>query len=95
MADLQIHGTKTDEGWSFDVTVKERGSQTEHTVLVARAAYESLTGGNAPAEDLVRASFEFLLGREPKESILRSFDLLVIPRYFKDYEQQMRARFGT
>ena len=36
---------------------------------------------------MVRRSFEFLLEREPPESILRSFDLTVIGRYFPDYER--------
>lgn len=39
--------------------------------------------------DLVRRSFEFLLAREPKESILRSFELPVIGRYFPEYERSI------
>ena len=38
--------------------------------------------GPSNPEDLVRASFAFLLEREPSESILREFDLTVIGRYF-------------
>jgi hypothetical protein len=38
------------------------------------------------AEELVRDSVGFLLEREPKESILREFDLSVIKRYFPDYD---------
>jgi hypothetical protein len=38
------------------------------------------------AEELVRDSFAFLLGRESKEAILREFDLSVIQRYFPEYE---------
>ena len=34
----------------------------------------------------------FLLEREPKESILRSFDLTVISRYFAEYEREMTGR---
>ena len=41
--------------------------------------------------DLVRRSFVFLLEREPKESILRSFDLPVIGRYFPDYEREITS----
>ena len=44
--------------------------------------------GQAP-EELVRRSFEFLLERESKESILREFDLSVIQRYFPEYDQAM------
>jgi hypothetical protein len=39
----------------------------------------------------VEASFWFLLEREPKESILRRFDLAVIEQYFPDYA----AAIGT
>jgi hypothetical protein len=41
---------------------------------------------------LVEASFDFLLEREPQESILREFDLIVIGRYFPDYEREMGER---
>lgn len=41
---------------------------------------------------LVRRSFEFLLAREPKESILRSFGLSVIGRHFPEYEREIRRR---
>jgi len=41
--------------------------------------------------DLVRRSFEFLLAREPKESILSSFELPVIARYFPEYEREIRV----
>jgi hypothetical protein len=44
--------------------------------------------GQTP-EELVRRSFEFLLDRESKESILREFDLSVIQRYFPEYDQAM------
>ena len=37
-------------------------------------------------------SFRFLLEREPKESILRSFDLTVISRYFSEYEREITRR---
>jgi len=38
---------------------------------------------------LLRASFEFLLAREPNTSILRRFDLPVIGHYFPEYEQRI------
>jgi hypothetical protein len=38
------------------------------------------------AEQLVQDSFDFLLQREPKESILSEFDLAVIQRYFREYD---------
>jgi len=41
-------------------------------------------------EDLVRRSFDFLLQREPPSSILRTFDLSVIERYFPEYDRIIR-----
>jgi len=37
-------------------------------------------------EELVSDSFGFLLAREPKDSILKAFDLSVIKRYFPEYD---------
>jgi hypothetical protein len=44
-------------------------------------------------EALVRASFEFLLERESVSSILPSFELTVIERYFPEWRATMRRRF--
>ena len=51
-------------------------------------------GGGVPAEELIEASFEFLLERESKESILAEFDLPVIGRYFPDYPFDIRRRLS-
>ena len=42
-------------------------------------------------EDLVRRSFEFLLEREPPQSILRKFGLADIERYFPEYPRVIRV----
>jgi hypothetical protein len=42
----------------------------------------------------VRASFEFLLAHEPRESILRSFELPVIGRYFPEWQDEIRRRLS-
>jgi hypothetical protein len=76
----------------YHVIVNEGGSRTTHTVSVDDGYYRKLTDGNIPREELVRRSFEFLLAREPKESILGTFDLPVIARYFGEYEGEMRRR---
>jgi hypothetical protein len=38
---------------------------------------------------MVEAAFQFLLDREPKESILVSFDVSVIARYFPEFEREL------
>lgn len=71
-------------GSTYHVAVAEGGSTTSHEVTVWPSDVERYAPGATP-EALLRASFEFLLEREPKESILRRFDLPVIERYFPEY----------
>ena len=80
-----------DDG-AFDVEVRAAGSVTRHVVTVPEGlATELGVAGTDPAE-LVRRSFEFLLEREPPSSILRSFSLEVIERYFPEYRAVVSAR---
>jgi hypothetical protein len=76
----------------FRVRVIEGRSETQHSVTLRPSDYQRLAGGNAEPEELIRRSFEFLLEREPKESILSRFDLPVIARYFPEYEREIRRR---
>jgi hypothetical protein len=77
---------------TFKVTVKDR-TTTTHTVTVESSYHEKLTGKGVSAEDLVKKSFDFLLERESNTSILRSFDLPIIGRYFPEYESTIKKRF--
>lgn len=74
---------------TYEVTVTDR-TTTTHTVTVDPSYYKELTGGRVPAEKLVEESFEFLLERESNTSILRSFELPVIGRYFPEYETTIK-----
>jgi len=76
----------------FLVVVKEGGSKTEHTVIVDQEYYERLTDKAISKEKLIEESFKFLLNREPKESILRRFNLKVINRYFPEYEETIKIK---
>lgn len=77
-------------GWSCRTTVGGPGAPTTHEVTVSASDLARFAPGAADPADLVRRSFAFLLAREPKESILRRFDLSVIGRYFPEYEQEIR-----
>lgn len=90
MTTIDVDASKTTSSWSCRVRVDDGGSVTEHTVEVTAADLARLAPGAADPVDLVRRSFEFLLEREPKEAILRTFDLMVIGRYFPDYERSLR-----
>jgi hypothetical protein len=81
------------DGWRCSVTVGDDAAATEHNVRVDRATLDDLAPGGTP-EDLVRASFDFMLEREPRESIMRSFELPIIGRFFADYPDEIRRRLG-
>ena len=71
----------------FDVWVSDDdGGVTEHDVTLSRADHERLGGGFRGPEEFIRACFAFLLEREPKESILLSFDVSQIATYFPEFE---------
>lgn len=74
----------------FLVTIDEGNSRTEHNVELDDGYYNKLTQGRITEEELIKKSFEFLLKREPKESILSRFYLNVISRYFPEYENEIR-----
>lgn len=75
-------------GAGYEIKVSDGASTTTHRVTVERALADRVAPG-APVEEFVAASFRFLLDREPKESILGSFDLSVISRYFPEYESKV------
>ena len=75
----------------FEVTVKLK-STTQHVVHLSNDFYKSLTDGKVSHDNLIKASFEFLLERESNNSILSQFDLEVISHYFPEYEKEMKRR---
>jgi hypothetical protein len=77
----------------FRVRVIETGSESTHEVTLDPGDYRRLTGRAAEAQELIRKSFQFLLERESKESILSRFDLSVIRRYFPEFEREIKERF--
>ena len=85
MAEITVHPIG---GGRFSVRVEDGGSATEHHVTVSRDDLERLGSGRTP-DAFVRDCFAFLLEREPKDSILRSFDVSAIGRYFPDFEREI------
>ena len=73
----------------FEVTVAKT-STTTHTVTVTDQSLSDLSDSNVTKTQLLEFSFRFLLEREPNTSILSSFDIKVISRYFSDYKDEVR-----
>ena len=61
-------------------------TSTEHRVTLADAYWEQIWNSSLPKKEIISRSFAFLLEREPNSSIMRTFDLPVIQRYFGEYE---------
>jgi hypothetical protein len=92
MANIEVQRTDHGDSYEFQVTVKEGRGETRHRVTLRKADYQELVAGKASPEELVTESFRFLLEREPKESILGHFDLMVIGRYFPEYRREIVKR---
>lgn len=77
----------------YTVTVSDADGSVSRHVVDVPADYVAKLGvaesDDAAVEDLLRRSFRFLLAREPKESILASFTLSDIERYFPDYVTEL------
>ena len=87
-----IQITKIDET-TFEVIVTSH-STTTHRVTVLPSYASKLTGDKVSIESLLEKSFTFLLEREPNTSILRSFELNVIERYFPEYVSEIKKRLS-
>jgi hypothetical protein len=90
MTTIEVETVAEPDGWTCCVRLVDADGASEHRVRVRSGDLARLAPGAADPADLVRRSFEFLLEREPRRSILHSFDLPVIGRYFPDYEATIR-----
>lgn len=94
MSDITVDCQKDGSGWTCDVTVEDRTGQSRHTVSVPEDDYRTLSEGDVDVDELVRESFEFLLDREPRQSIMAQFDIMTISRYFPEYENRITDRLN-
>ncbi|MCH7529707.1 hypothetical protein IIB50_01160 [Patescibacteria group bacterium] len=86
---IVIKKEKIKNGWKFSVRVEEK----KYSVELTEDYWKQLTGTSATPEKLVEQSFSFLLMREPKESILPTFNLKQIQSYFSDYEEKIKSMY--
>ena len=70
----------------------ETPAGTSHEVSVPTGFAASLGCGDVAPGELVKASFDFPLEREPATSILREFSLDVISHYFPSYPAAIGTR---
>jgi len=89
---VEVRAERKGELWACAVIVLTESGEHKYEVRVDPADLRRWGSGDdqAAVERLVERSFEFLLEREPPESILRSFDLAVIQSYFPEYDRTFR-----
>ena len=85
---IEVKHTGDGDPMRFEVAITD-GTATCHEVTVSARDFGRLAQGRTP-DRMIQAVFRFLLDREPKESILRGFDVSVIGRYFPEFEQKLR-----
>jgi hypothetical protein len=91
---IKVAVTPDGAGWTCHVRIDEDGrTVSDHTVGVSTSDVKRLSPESS-VEDLVKRSFEFLLEREPPQSILRRFTLPDIERYFPEYPETIRTPPG-
>ena len=86
---IKVERTGEGDPLEFEVIVRVGTGETRHHITMARDACKRLTMGTHTPERCIEAAFQFLLDREPRESILRRFDITVISVYFPDFEREL------
>ena len=86
---IEVHRAGEGDPLEFEVVVREGEGESRHQVTMAEQTCDRLTAGKHTPERCLEAAFRFLLDREPKESILSRFDVMMISRYFPEFEQEL------
>ncbi len=97
MNDVKVACAEAPLGWRCNVTVDDGRGMSRHevTVLPDDAMDLAAATTTAAVERLVFETFDFLLEREPKGSILATFDITVVGRYFPEYRHEIQGRLAT
>ncbi|HET8587511.1 MAG TPA: hypothetical protein VFM74_06500 [Candidatus Limnocylindria bacterium] len=82
------------DGYRCSVQIGDDPAATHHEIAFTAAELDRLAPDGTKPEELARVAFRFLLRQEPREAILRDFELQVIGRYFPGWEEAIAAEFG-
>jgi len=80
---------------NYRVGVVEKNTSniaSEHIVSIEKVYVDSLGWADDDVARLLEESFNFLLSKEPPDSILKEFDLRDIKKYFPEYEEEIMMR---
>jgi hypothetical protein len=91
VADIDVREMGEEEGrMQFVVTVAEAGDSSTHHVTLSKADFDRWGTNSPDPAGFIRRCFEFLLEREPKESILSRFDVSDIRSYFPEFDREIQ-----
>lgn len=76
--------------WEFLVLLGHEDRDVGFLVKADKQHWEEITNGRYKPERLIQKTFKFLLKKQSKYSILRSFNLREVQRSFPEYEEEMR-----
>lgn len=91
---ILVNCDRRGDGYRCSVQIGDDPAATHHEVAFTQAEMDRLAPEGTKPEELARAAFRFLIGQEPREAILRDFELQVIGRYFPAWEEAIAADFG-
>lgn len=96
MNKIDVRCAPSATGWRCAVSIDDERGTSTHDVTVATEEATDLAAAvdQSDVERLVYETIAFLLEREPKESILRAFDLTVVGRYFPEFDAEIRSRLA-
>ena len=96
MNEIDVHCAPAPTGWHCAVSIDDgRGTSAHHVTVATEDATDlAAAADQSDVERLVYETIAFLLEREPKESILRTFDITVVSRYFPEFDAEIRSRLA-
>ena len=79
----------TEEPWEYHITLLEDDTNLGEYVMTMTSDEYHGYGGTEDPDDVVRATFRFLLDREDPEMILERFSISVIEKHFPEYSEKL------
>ncbi len=90
MMEFAISPVREDEHvYVYQVKVYEGGEDSKYGVSVQKSDFQRLRKDGETPDQFIARVFEFLLEREPMQTILSRFDVSVIPEYFPEFEEEI------
>lgn len=81
---------QSENGWTFLVELGQGEGLLEYWIEVDRDYWTRLTNRRIEPSDLVTRMFSFLLGKEPKELILKKFNIADVAGHFPMFEIEIK-----